>query len=279
MHRTPKTVIALSIYLGLALPLAVLADDFVPEDQEGTNTSVFILGDQNQSGDIVLQFGDTLAESLAWDSLASRFSLSDGLDLQNNELSGVRLENLNSAPTCDGAVVGKIYFNTSDNDTYTCDGANWNSLSDAVAVDGAEQTADYDGLVVGTINVMSATSANRPADNQFIVKTLGDATVRTQFATGNGRRYFRTYQGSTWSTWTAVSTSVYEGYTVQDWDQTDGNRSYIGRTRDADAKWLITNSVPGGFTYAQIENNGTMPDFATAWTNRATLTYGANFTP
>jgi|GEM_PF-5584177 len=259
-------------------PFSALADDFVPEGVDETGSETFTLGVNNDAGNLSLQFGNNLGEYLQWDSTDARFSLSDGLDLADNELSSVRLENLATAPTCDGTVIGKVYYNTTDNDTYTCGASGWQSLTDgSLASDGTEQTTDYDGLAVNTINVMSATSANRPADSQFMVKTLGDANVRTQLATSGNTRYFRTFQASTWSAWTAVKTSVYEGYTVQDWDQTDGTASYIGRSRDSDSKWLVTRSVPGGFTYAQIENNGATPDFATAWTNRLTLTYGATF--
>jgi hypothetical protein len=274
-------------YLNLVLAVGLtfmsglaLADDFVPEDQEGTGTTTFVLGDNNDSGDVILQFGDTLGEYLQWDSVNIRFSLSDSLSFENNEIEEVRLENLAAAPTCDGTVVGKIYYNTALNDTFTCDGANWQSLtSGSLVTNGVEQTLDYNNLLVNTINVLSATAVNRPADNQFMVKTLGDTNVKTQLATSGNVRYFRTFQGSVWSEWTSTKTSVYEGYTVQDWDQTDGTSSYIGRTRDSDAKWLITLSVPGGFTYAQIENNSGTLDFATAWANRLTLTYGATFTP
>jgi len=274
-------------YLNLVLAVGLtfmsglaLADDFVPEDQEGTGTTTFVLGESNDSGDVILQFGDTLGEYLQWDSVNIRFSLSDSLSFENNEIEEVRLENLAAAPTCDGNVVGKIYYNTALNDTFTCDGANWQSLtSGSLVTNGVEQTLDYNNLLVNTINVLSATAVNRPADDQFMVKTLGDANVKTQLATSGNVRYFRTFQGSVWSEWTSTKTSVYEGYTVQDWDQTDGTASYIGRTRDSDANWLITLSVPGGFTYAQIENNPGTLDFATAWANRLTLNYAATFTP
>ena len=274
-------------YLNLVLAVGLtfmsglaLADDFVPEDQEGTGTTTFVLGESNDSGDVILQFGDTLGEYLQWDSVNIRFSLSDSLSFENNEIEEVRLENLAAAPTCDGNVVGKIYYNTALNDTFTCDGANWQSLtSGSLVTNGVEQTLDYNNLLANTINVLSATAVNRPADDQFMVKTLGDANVKTQLATSGNVRYFRTFQGSVWSEWTSTKTSVYEGYTVQDWDQTDGTASYIGRTRDSDANWLITLSVPGGFTYAQIENNPGTLDFATAWANRLTLNYAATFTP
>ncbi|MEM9261320.1 MAG: hypothetical protein AAGA62_16890, partial [Bacteroidota bacterium] len=113
----------------------------------------------------------------------------------------------------------------------------------------------------------------------FMVKTLGDASVKTQIATNGNDRYFRSFESAAWTSWTAIKTSRYNGYSVQDWDQTDGTGSYIGRTRDADSKWLITLSTPGSFTYAQEENNPGVTDFATAFTNRLTLNYTTSFTP
>jgi hypothetical protein len=257
----------------------VFADDFIADGEADTGTATFTIGARSDTGDVRLQFGDTLAEYLQWDSIESRFSLSSSLSLEGNEIQDVRLENLAVAPVCDGTTRGKVYFNTSNNDTFSCNGTVWQSLTNSIVSNSVEQTTDYDALLVNTINQLSATSVNRPADKTFLVKTLGDASVKTQVATNGSERYFRTFENSAWTDWTANKTSVYQGYSVQDWDQTDGSASYIGRTRDTDSKWLITLSVPGGFTYAQIENNGGTADFATAWTNRLTLAFNSNFTP
>lgn len=273
-----KSILVLALSF-VFLSESVLADDFVADGESDTGTATFVIGTRNDAGDVRLQFGDTLAEFLQWDSASSRFSLSDDLDLGNNEIENVRLENLASAPACGASTSGKIYFNTTDNDAYTCNGSAWISLTDSIVVEAVEQTTDYNLLAVNTINQLSDTSANRPADKSFLVKTLGNNQLKTQVATNGGERYFRSFESSVWSAWTANKTSVYAGYSVQDWDQTDGSASYIGRTRDTDSKWLITLSVPGGFTYAQVENNGGVADFATAWTNRLTLNYNSTFTP
>jgi len=266
--------------LGLTvLGSTVYADDFVADGEDETGTSTFTIGARNDTGNVSLQFGDTLGEYLQWDATNSRFSLSSSLSFEGNEIQDVRLENLALAPTCNGAASGKVYFNTTDNDTYSCNGTEWRSLTNSIVTNATEQTTDYNALAINSINQLSATSNNRPADKTFLVKTLGNAVAKTQTATNGNERFFRTFESSSWSEWTANKTSVYQGYSVQDWDQTDGTASYIGRTRDTDAKWLITLSVPGGFTYAQIENNAGTPDFATAWANRLTLNYGLAFTP
>lgn len=127
-------LISLSFLLALSLNTA-WADDFVPEGEDDFTISAntFTLDGDDTGGDITLQFGATLAELLQWDSANSRFSLSSSLDLQSNELVGARVENLASAPTCDGTKLGQIYYNTTDKLTYSCDGAGvWNPFENAL---------------------------------------------------------------------------------------------------------------------------------------------------
>ena len=54
--------------------------------------------------------------------------LNSDLDLTENQLLNVKIENESVAPTCDGTTAGKIYFNTTDNLTYVCDGTSFNQL-------------------------------------------------------------------------------------------------------------------------------------------------------
>jgi len=63
------------------------------------------------------------------------------------------------------------------------------------------------------------------------------------------------------------------GYAVNDIE--DAVPMYIGKVR-ADGTWLLQkyNSTTGSMTYANISNNPTVTGYNTAWTNRATLTYG-----
>ena len=111
------------------------ADDFVPEGEDDMDTSanIFTLDADNTGGDIKLQFGKSLAENFGWDGANARFLLSDSLDLLGNELINYRMENLASAPTCDASGVGRIYYNTIDKLTYSCDGVSvWNPLENAL---------------------------------------------------------------------------------------------------------------------------------------------------
>ena len=111
------------------------ADDFVPEQEDDVTFSAnnLTLDGDDTGGNVQLQFGETLSESLEWDSANARFSLSDSLNLSDNELINIRVENLASAPTCGATEEGKIYFNTTDKLTYSCDGAGvWNPFENAL---------------------------------------------------------------------------------------------------------------------------------------------------
>lgn len=123
------TTLLLSLVLGKG---NVYADDFVPADEEDVTISadIFTLDGDDTAGDVVLQFGGTLAEALQWDSVNARFSLSDSLDLQNNELVNTRLENLGAAPTCDGTTLGKVYYDTADSTSYSCNGTAWVDIAE-----------------------------------------------------------------------------------------------------------------------------------------------------
>jgi hypothetical protein len=77
----------LAYILGLTLLLSNLpvhADDFTPAVQDtveisGDTSNTLTLDADNTGGDIVLQFGSTLGESLTWNSANLRFDLSDDL--------------------------------------------------------------------------------------------------------------------------------------------------------------------------------------------------------
>lgn len=113
-------------------PVVFAADDFVPADQEnvliGTSSQSFIIDSANEGGDIVLQFGDSLGEFLAWDSVNSRFQISADLDFSLGQLANARLENLAVAPVCDGGSIGRVYFDTVENSVFVCDGTVWEAV-------------------------------------------------------------------------------------------------------------------------------------------------------
>ena len=106
-----------------------------------TNYNTFTLDANNNAPTAVkLQFGETLAEYLQWNIANIRFELSDNLyidgsltlnghlDFGLNEMVNARLENLDRAPDCDEKSMGRLYFNTSDNLPYYCNGNDWRQL-------------------------------------------------------------------------------------------------------------------------------------------------------
>ena len=61
----------------LSIVNCVIADDFEPAEEEQNSANTFILDADNTGGDVTLQFGNTLAEYLQWNSSELRFDLSD----------------------------------------------------------------------------------------------------------------------------------------------------------------------------------------------------------
>ena len=72
---------------------------------------------------------------------------------------------------------------------------------------------------------------------------------------------------------TGVSYVPFDPYAVNDLE--DAVPMYIGKAK-SDGKWLIQkyNSGTGNMSYANISNNTTIPDYATAWAGRTGLSYG-----
>ena len=69
-----------------------------------------------------------------------------------------------------------------------------------------------------------------------------------------------------------ASASTLADYSVNDIDDTTSTE-YYGFTKP-DATWLVKKVVSSGVSYATVTNNGGTTSYATAWTNKATLTYG-----
>lgn len=130
--------------------------------------NVFVLDADDTGGDITLQFGGTLNKYLQWDSASEYFSFNDDIDLQGNEIKNVRLDNLAVAPTCDGTAIGRIYHNTTNSNSYICNGTSWEQidLAAGAAITGVDSntfTIDQDdtggdvSLIFGTTLAESLT--------------------------------------------------------------------------------------------------------------------------
>lgn len=113
-----------------------------------TDNNSFTIDHDNTGGDVTLQFGQALDEYLRWNDTTHAFDLSDDLNLGGNEIQNARIENSVTDPaTCDSTQVGRLYFNTTDNLTYICDGNSWQPLGssssggDMTAVQGRRTTS------------------------------------------------------------------------------------------------------------------------------------------
>ena len=93
----------------------------------GSTTNTFTLDTDDTGGNVELTFGTTLGETLSWDSAGSYFSLSDDLNLNQNQLLSAALENLASAPG--SPIAGQIYHNTTDNNTYIYSDSSWEDIT------------------------------------------------------------------------------------------------------------------------------------------------------
>ncbi|MBU0667656.1 hypothetical protein KJ951_03730 [Patescibacteria group bacterium] len=95
-------LLAVTLSLAIALGSANTANAsilFQDDSFYDVDSSGLLLDFLDQaSGDIVIQFGQTLAETLKWSSANSRFELSDDLDLTNNQLTTARMENVSAMP-------------------------------------------------------------------------------------------------------------------------------------------------------------------------------------
>jgi hypothetical protein len=94
-------MLAMFFYFAPSANAAIL---FQNEDFAAIPSSSIILnGDDESSGDILIQFGLTLGEALKWSASNTRFEFTNNLDLTNHQLSSVRIENVTAMP---GGAVG-----------------------------------------------------------------------------------------------------------------------------------------------------------------------------
>lgn len=185
--------------------------------------NVFILDADDTGGDIKLQFGATLDKYLQWDSASEYFSFNDDIDLQGNEIKNVRLDNLALAPTCDGTVIGRIYHNTADSNSYICNGTSWEQI-DVVAgsaitgIDSNTFTIDQDdtggdvSLIFGTTLAESLTWDD--TNQRFVLSDDFVPSVDNAYSLGT--------EDYRWSNIYAVS-----GITIENGDVSVGEGGFV----------------------------------------------------
>jgi hypothetical protein len=111
--------------------------------------NILINSDAESSGDMVIQFGTSLAKTLKYSVSNSRFEINAGLDLDNNQISTARVENVTAMPGGAGGLgsagTGRIVELTATDGiapgctspscptgTYSWNGAIWKPLQGSV---------------------------------------------------------------------------------------------------------------------------------------------------
>jgi len=130
-----KRIISLVAIFSLICGQAGLthADDFMPSDEEENFSKEYTIdsGDKAGAGEqITLNFGESLGKYFRFDIDTNQFELNDNLFFESNEIKDVRIDNLSSAPSCSGASdEGRVYYNTTDNNTYVCNGTSFEQIN------------------------------------------------------------------------------------------------------------------------------------------------------
>jgi hypothetical protein len=159
----------------------------------GTNANNFILDNDNTGGDVTLQFGALLNESLTWDSLNSRFNLSDDLNISggltaNGNINFSAASEFHIREVADEAfatctTIKELVLDTTENKIYVCTAigspGSWVSSVPAAGDMEAVYAADADKtLTTGNNNftVNSGTGDFIVTSNDWSVDAAGNAT-------------------------------------------------------------------------------------------------------
>jgi hypothetical protein len=106
----------------------------------------------DSGGDITLQFGATLNKYLKWDSVNSYFSFNDDVNLEGNEIKNFRIDNLSSAPPCNSSSRGRMYHNTSNTNSYICNGTGWIQIDSEIRYLATVQARRTTNFTLTTLN-------------------------------------------------------------------------------------------------------------------------------
>jgi len=166
-------------------------------EKDGVESPVFYLNKGDSSDDFVdLNFGSSSGAQLRYNVVEDGFVLNRNLDLSLLELQNFKIELLASAPICDAGSIGRMYFNTTLNRTFVCDGAVFEYLDNenitgAQITDGTVDTADIADDAITSAKILDATlTAADLADDSvsdseidFTNVTLNDFTNDAGFIT------------------------------------------------------------------------------------------------
>lgn len=74
-------------------------------------------------GDLELRFGTTPSQSIKFDTSNNWFAFGSDINFEQNQLKNIVLDNRTSAPA--NPVIGQVYYNTIEKQTYVWDGVQW----------------------------------------------------------------------------------------------------------------------------------------------------------
>ena len=147
---------------------------FVTTDNDttytGSNTNTFTLDNDNTGGNVTLQFGATLAESLTWDNANSRFSLSDAIAIGGDILQDGNTFTLDADNTAAGANVSIVAEQGTDNNgeiRYNATGNVWEISNDGGAFIPLEAGEAGDNIFYAYDNAGGTLIGNTPTDIPF----------------------------------------------------------------------------------------------------------------
>lgn len=128
-----KRLFGAFVLLGFCFSPVAQAGLIFVNESDGTHDSAFFIDSGDASTDFIdLEFGNTIDAKLRYEVINDQFVLNRDLDLGGNEVQNLSLEKLASAPTCDGTAIGRLYYNTVDSLTYSCDGVFWSPLENVL---------------------------------------------------------------------------------------------------------------------------------------------------
>lgn len=103
-------------------------------EEGSTNADSYTIDydDSAGTGEVILRFGSTANKTISYDNAvgAEYFKINDNVSFEGHEALNFVLENSNGeVATCEMALWGRLYYDTSDKGTYICTADGWVDLS------------------------------------------------------------------------------------------------------------------------------------------------------
>lgn len=199
---------------------------FFGEGGFGVDDTTLIIDQRDATGNLTLQFGNSLGESILWNQTNAQFEVSNNLSLGGSQLVDFRVENASSAPTCDGTRNGRMYHHTIEDISYICDGASWNRVDSIWSVNGSD--AYYSTGKVG-IGINPPISTAHVHENTTTTDSTAGLTIENE-GTGDAVAQFLTTGVTRW---------------VAGIDNSDSDIFKIASSADLDSNAVLSMTTDG----------------------------------